>query len=142
MTPDPIATAARRAKRINRLHGATACLACGITDAHVLTPTPGGDVPQLLEEHHLLGRKNDADFVVALCQNCHALHHEGLRQVGVDVGRRHDNPLDAVIAFMQSIGTLLRLLVDRWHDMIDRLSQLRDSLDREHAGWREAAVSG
>ena len=45
---------------------------------------------RFLEEHHVVGRANDADLVLALCFNCHALVTENLLQAGVTMKREPD----------------------------------------------------
>ncbi len=45
---------------------------------------------RFLELHHVVGRKNDRSFTLALCFNCHALVTENLRGAGVTMERERD----------------------------------------------------
>src|ERR1700728_4412268 len=66
--PDPVGNEVREARRLRRLGAKRVCAFCGHADLAALI---AGN-RRTTEEHHFLGRANDATRLVTLCLNCHA----------------------------------------------------------------------
>jgi hypothetical protein len=136
MSPNPIANDARRARRARRLPPDARCLLCNTDNPVVLRVGATDELTDRLEEHHVVGWRIDADLTVVLCQNCHTLNHEALRDAGVDLRRPSTNTLDQLLAFLTAIGTFLHALADSVAEFTTRLRALITALDHDHPAWR------
>ena len=83
MTPDPIRTDARRARRVRALAPDAACVLCCVTTLEALIAADR----TLLEAHHACGRANDPALTVPVCRNCHAVLTEGQRAAGASLAQ-------------------------------------------------------
>lgn len=114
LNPDPVRTAARYQKRVDRLGADAECILCGENDAVVLDKVQG---------HHVANRVNDPGLTVVLCANCHRTQTETLAAAGVPT--RYAEPptplerlsavLAGIAAFLLSVGATLREWA-RWVD--------------------------
>ena len=125
MNPDPIANAARAARR-NRQAGDTPamCIDCGETDINAL------------ELDHLVSSAHDPDLTGWRCRNCHAKKHAQQRDDGVDV--RHDPPpnlLQRAAAWLLTIGRLLISLGESAMRYGQQVAQLHGWLETQHPSW-------
>jgi hypothetical protein len=104
MNETPIKTARRRSRR-ESLHR---CENCGRKT--------------VIEEHHVAGRNHDAEFTVRLCQACHALVTENLRQADVDMRFTPDS-VERVRRALKATAVFLRMLTGalwRWAESLDQ----------------------
>ena len=107
LSPDPVRTAARQQKRIDRLGEDAKCVLCGENNLAVLDYRQG---------HHVANRVNNPDMTVVLCANHHRAETEALAAAGVPT--RYASPpmplerlaavLAGVAAFLLSVGAALR----------------------------------
>jgi hypothetical protein len=132
MTADPIKTAARRARREQRLGSDAACTLCGLTTPDALIAVRRA----LLEVHHVCGRANDADLTVPVCRNCHAVLTEGQRASSVSL-TYPPTILHQVAAALASFFTFLHHIAERGMAWSDALSRLITELDSAFPAWRE-----
>jgi hypothetical protein len=83
----------------------------------------------LIEEHHVVGKKNDPDFVVPLCLNCHRLVTECLAQAGISM-HRDPNPQKRVAVMLEALAVFLDMLaaaVRRWAALLKQACHFGDS---------------
>ena len=144
MRPDPIANDARRARRARRLPRDARCLTCGTDNPVVLTTTTGTGAgkavvksSERVEEHHIAGWQVDNDLVAAQCLNCHAVRHENLRDLGVDLYKPGTNVLEQLLTWLAGIGEFLHGLGESAHRLATQLQGLLDALDQTHTDWRQ-----
>lgn len=76
------------------------CLFCGCAEPALLRRLSR----KFLEEHHPLGQNHDPDVTVYACRNCHALLHERLIDVGVDLQPESD-PIKRVTMMLRAEAT-------------------------------------
>jgi len=88
------------------------------------------------EEHHVVGRNNDADLTAPLCVAHHRELHERLRESGASM-KAADNPLDWIISVLRALGTFLYSLADACFQWVEVLCGFRDQLDRHCPAWRQ-----
>ena len=131
MNANPMATAARRARRERRFGLDAACVRCGITTSESLTPMKRS----LLEDHQVCGQAHDEALTVPVCPNCHAILTEGQRSAGVI--------FDAPPALLHQLAAALASLYAMLHDLSERgmewahaLSELITDLDTSFPAWR------
>jgi hypothetical protein len=112
MDNDPIGTAGRETRRLERLgSGPCVCILCGYADpvAFVLVTLEWLDangVPRsLFEKHHFLGEAHDPNAKVPICRNCHARATEGLLREGVSM-RPEPNPVLRVALMLEAEAVL------------------------------------
>jgi len=130
---DPIRTAARAARRRDRLRGATTCLICGEPELVKLTPASKG----LLEFHHIAGRNNDPHLGVALCRNCHAKLTESQLRADIhliaaperSVLVRHADAHDARAIFFEDLAEAERHEAAELRDVAALLDQARSQAE-------------
>ena len=92
MDNDPIRTAGREARRLERLgSGPLVCVFCGYADpVALIAVTPDWLLAQgiprtLFEDHHSVGIHHDPELKLLICRNCHAKATEGLLRADVDM---------------------------------------------------------
>ena len=115
---NPIRTDARRRRRQERLGSPNPkCVLCGRPDLETLTPVSHVWLKaQGIELHHVVAEQRDAEFVVALCLNCHRLVTEKLAQAGVGMVREPD-PAERVASMLDGLAVFFQHLVEalgRW----------------------------
>jgi hypothetical protein len=106
---------------------------------------PAGDLPGICilcpfsspsehqEEHHVVGRNNDAGLTAPLCITHHREQHERLRESGASM-KAADNRLDWMISVLLALGTFFHALACfQW---VGVLCGFRDDLDHHCPGWR------
>ena len=138
--PNPLATASRAARRTRQLGPDAACLTCGIANPVVLRADGRTKSVPLVEEHHIAGWRVDNELVAPQCLNCHAIQHERLRQLGVDLKHPSSNPLDQLLTWLIGVGEFLTCLGARAHEWALRLRELIHWLDAHAPGWRDMAL--
>ncbi len=106
MSPDPIQNDVRKTRRLRILGPDAACGLCGQANPAALIRVNRS----VLEVHHLAGEANDADLTVVLCRNCHAIHHEALRDLGVDLTRDDRPRMDLLAAVLRGLASFFALL--------------------------------
>lgn len=133
---DPLQTEVRQQRRLERLGDNPRCLICGFGQAEALKEAKGKVRQHVLEEHHVVGRKNDPDLTVILCLNHHRVETEKCRRAGVTLDapptdlHRTLAQLRALSAFHASLGESCRTSAITIENHIDRL-------DQEYPAWRE-----
>jgi hypothetical protein len=103
----PITTARRLSRRVEKHR----CLQCG---RKIRT-----------EEHHVAGRRHDAEFTVPLCTACHAQVTEMLRRADVDM-RYTPNSVERVRRALKATAVFLSILASalrRWAESLDRTNK-------------------
>lgn len=116
LDPEPVRTAARLQRRLDRLGDSPACVLCGESNPAVLDKVEG---------HHVVNRANDAGLTVVLCANCHRAQTESLAATGVPT--KYAEPawplerlaavLAGLAAFLLNTGATLR----EWSRWLDEL---------------------
>jgi hypothetical protein len=112
MDRNPSATSARLSRRLRRLGSDAVCVLCGYTNPFGLIQVHRS----LLEDHHVVTRAHDPEFVVAICRNCHGEVTELLLREGIqpscerDVQKRTALMLTALAVFLEALATSVR----RW----------------------------
>ncbi len=116
LNPEPVRTAARLQRRLDRLGESPGCVLCGESNPAVLDKVEG---------HHVVNRVNDPELTVVLCANCHRAQTESLAAAGVPT--RYPEPptalerlvavLAGLAAFLLNVGATLR----EWARWLDEL---------------------
>ena len=92
----------------------------------------------LLEQDHIDGDVNNADLVVPLCPNCHAVHSEAQRRLGVELRHATDGSvLERRAAGLRSRAGLWAQLADADRREAHRLERIAAALDDAYPGWRQ-----
>lgn len=131
MTPDPIRSDARWARR-SRLHGpGAACARCGLTTPETLFAADRS----ILEAHHVCGRANDGGLTVPVCRNCHAELTEGQRAAGATFAAP-PTVLHQIAAALASVFAFLTDLAERGAAWAGALAALTGELDDAYPAWR------
>lgn len=141
LNPDPVRTAARLRRRIDRLGDDPACTLCGENNPAVLDSVQG---------HHVANRVNDPRLTVVLCANCHRTQTESLSTEGVPT--RYTEPpsplerlaavLTGIAAFLLSVGATLREWA-RWLDTFEaRLRETGVDLSDLLPPWAPGMLAG
>ena len=124
MEADPPRNDLRKALRRREFGPNPVCVLCGADEPTVF--------------HHFAGEANDCVIEGPHCLNCHALEHEGMRFLGVDLSRHKPRTvLEVVIAILQGLSVFFRLLSTRFEEWADRLSRLMAALDLHFPKWRD-----
>jgi hypothetical protein len=130
---DPIGTAGRRRRRQKRFSVENSvCRLCPESHLECLTAVTLDWLEAhqfLIEEHHVAGKRNDPDFVVPLCLNCHRLVTEGLAQAGIGM-HREPNPQKRVAVMLEALAVFLDMLaaaVRRWAALLKQTCHVGDS---------------
>lgn len=129
--PNPMKTAARRARRANRFEAHAACVRCGITTLETLVPLKR----RFLEDHHVCGQANDAALTVPVCRNCHAVLTERQQAAGVTFATP-PTILHQIAAALESLFAFLYELCERGMGWVAALSGLIEDLDSVYPEWR------
>jgi hypothetical protein len=105
--PHNPARAARRKTELQERLGSERprCMYCGCAEPLTLRPV----TRKFLVDHHLLGRNHDPDSTIFLCQNCHALAHENLLDVEVDL-EPEPNPVKRVAKMLRAEAMHLEMM--------------------------------
>lgn len=135
---NPIANAARRARRRARVPEGAVCLMCGEPDLGVLRAVERS----LLEEHHVAGIDNAPDLIVYLCPTCHRKLHIRLLDLGLDFSCPENRLLLEVIVYVL-LGTsaLFAEMAKLFAALAEALRAQIATLDVNFAGWRELPES-
>jgi len=129
MDSDPNRTALREARRSQRL-GAyhDACIICGepaLRTVSVQFAQTHGIPRSLIERHHVVGRKRDAELMVHVCLTHHWLVTTGLLREGVDM--QAERNVDVQIAqCLVAVAILFEMLAPalrRWADKLRKRSK-------------------
>jgi hypothetical protein len=130
--PDPIRTAARRAKRERAIGPDAACCICGQAQPEALKHIRRS----LLERHHVVGNANDNSLTAVVCLTHHAILTERLERRGVSMGEPRDL-LQMLVMIFRALADFFHLLADallRWADDVTRLIEAQDAA---FPTWRE-----
>ena len=130
--PDPVASASRDARRKRRLPPDAACAICGETNPGLLRVSRG----HLLEEDHVAGRDNDAQLVVVLCLNHHAVHSIDQLDAGVLTAEPMPTAIERIVLALQSVGLFFEEMAKACYRWAASLSQMVLVLDENVPGWR------
>jgi hypothetical protein len=133
---DSLQSEIRRNRRRKDLGDDPRCLLCGFGRTEALTKAKGKLRQAALEEHHVAGKKNDPDFTVILCLNCHRVVTEKCRQAGLSLGYP-ETVLHRIVALLRGAASLLPQLADRCFSSADKLESLIELLDETYPGWRD-----
>jgi len=124
MDKDPIKSAARLRKRLERLGpGPYVCLLCGYTNVWALTQVSRS----FLELHHVVIEMHDSQLTVLLCLNCHSAATEDLRKAGTPMEPATNNT-EHVAIMLEALAVFLGVLIGalrRW------VALLRNSSNQE-----------
>src|SRR5688500_19247853 len=118
MDRDPIKTAAREARRARTLGEGATCLRCGMTNLAALVE----GAANLLEDHHVVGRRHDAGLTIPLCRNCHAILTEDNRCSGADM-RQQPSLLERIVNVLRALGAFFNDLAQRFFSWAERLAR-------------------
>ena len=132
---DPLRDQLRRQRRRMRLDPDAVCVFCLEPDLEVLAPRRLRR--HLLEGHHALLARNDAELELTLCLNCHAKAHAGLLTAGVDPRAHQSSFLDRLTATLRALGSFFGQLAASIGGWADRLEALIGALDARLPNWRE-----
>jgi hypothetical protein len=131
--PNEVDKEAREARRARRLGSARECAFCGERDLAALLPRRRlGN----LEEHHFLGRANDAARLMTLCRNCHAKASALQLNEGVTFAPPV-SLLDRVISVLRAEAALLRQVADVHAEMATQLNESRKPDGHNDGGQRD-----
>ncbi len=131
---DPIGGDARRRRRSRRVPPEAACSICGVRNPEALVE--GG--LSLIEGHHVVGEANDAGLRAWVCRNHHAMLHERLREVGVDLERdAAPNVLERIIGIFRALGAFFAALAEHLLGWAEEIAALVRRLDLDHVGWQD-----
>lgn len=130
MEKKPIQDAERRARRERKLGESPVCMLCHSDEFWALREAP----EELLEEHHVAGRKHDAELTAAICFNCHAIMHEKLRQAGASLSAASSFP-ERLAEMLVAIGTFLKSLGERLILYGQQLFELIRALSKHFPEW-------
>ena len=129
---NPVRTAGRRRKRQKRFPiDNPTCLLCGEPNLECLrqvTPDWLKAHRVLIEIHHVVLEQNDAEFVVAVCLNCHRKVHEGLAQAGVGE-RSESDPKTRVAVMLEALAVFLGMqsqAVRRWAAVLKQFTTVEE----------------
>jgi hypothetical protein len=134
MEENPIQNDRRRVKRERMLGENAACAFCGITTPEVLLRAHRN----LIDGHHAVGRANDADLIVPLCHNHHAILTESYARAGVSM-HPAETVLDRFIAVLKALGAFFVALAQtcwRWAEDILRFMEWLDQRCPDWRHWR------
>ena len=130
---DPVGAAGRRRRRQKRFSVENpVCLFCAEPNLECLTPVTLDWLTAhqvLLEDHHVVSKKNDPEFVVPLCLNCHRKITEGLAQAGFSM-HHEPNPRKRVTVMLEALAVFLDLLaaaVRRWAALLKQACDFGES---------------
>src|SRR4051812_35682270 len=107
------------------------CLLCGCSEPMLLRPITKEFLEKyrrVFEDHHVFGRKLDAETTLALCLNHHALITEGFLQAGIEMKAETD-PVKFAEAIFRVQSVHFRMLSDASWKFADRLRNDSDSSD-------------
>jgi hypothetical protein len=129
MDSDPNRTALRESHRIQQLQlDSHVCLICGepaLKTVSVQFAQTHGIPRSLIERHHVVGRKRDAELMVNVCLTHHWLLTTGLLREGVDM--QAERNVDVRIAqCLVAVAILLEMLAPalrRWADKLRKRSK-------------------
>ena len=131
LSPDPIRTDARRARRARLLGPGAACMRCGLATPETLIAADRS----ILQGHHVCGRANDDGLTVPVCRNCHAILTEGQRAAGATL-TEPPTVLHQIAAALVSFFAFLADLAERGMAWAGALSALSAELDDAYPAWR------
>lgn len=132
MEQNPIKTAAREARRTRTLSEDATCVRCGMANLAALVE----GAANLLEDHHVVGRRHDGGLTIPLCRNCHAILTEDNRRAGADM-RQQPSLLERIVNVLRALGAFFSDLAQRFFDWAERLARLVAGFDRIAPQWRE-----
>jgi hypothetical protein len=113
---NPIATARRRRRRLDRLSPDSFCFFCGYSNPIALMRRPRS----LLQKDHVYGRKRDSESMIVICRNCDAEITEDRMREGVPMRRERD-PKMLVAYRLLARSTFQRKDADAMRDMAMQL---------------------
>jgi hypothetical protein len=131
MDTNPIKTAAREARRTRTLGEGATCLRCGMTNLAALVE----GAANLLEDHHVVGRRHDAGLTIPLCKNCHAILTEDNRRAGADM-RQQPSLLERIVNVLRALGAFFNDLAQRFFGWAEQIARFVAGLDRIAPQWR------
>lgn len=130
---DPIGSDARRRRRGRRVPPEAACSICGVRNPEALIEAG----LSLIEGHHVVGEANDAEIRAWVCRNHHAMLHERLRELGLDLERdASPNVLERIVGIFRALGAFFALLAEHLFGWAEDVAALVRRLDLDHTGWR------
>lgn len=56
------------------------------------------------EEHHVVGKKIDAELIVDLCRACHRTIHRDMEETGVQLDTEQHISLQRLVVFLRALG--------------------------------------
>jgi hypothetical protein len=117
---NPIRTARRKVRRINRLGtDSPTCLYCGCPEIALLKRVS----KKFLEAHHFLGETHDPNLTLFLCRNCHYRATENLLQADVSMLPEPDQVKRAAI-MLRALSVHHRMLSDTHERLAASLEEL------------------
>lgn len=125
MEKHPMKNDARKEKR-RRTFGdpIEQCLVCGVRN-----PEEADELGvNLLERHHLAGRKLEPDLTVVVCKPCHEVLQEGLRDAGLEE-LIPDSSLERTGGLCLGLADLFEVLIGVLRNRGRELFRLREDLD-------------
>src|SRR6266542_5037088 len=105
---NPIANAARKEQRKQRLGDNAKCTLCPETNPAALIMKNR----TLLEKHHVLARQNDSELIIVLCRNCHAKLTESQLDAGVLSTRDNRSILEVIADCLYALAVFLQDIID------------------------------
>ena len=133
---DPIGGDARRRRRRRRVPPEAACSFCGVQNPEALVEAG----LSLIEGHHVVGEAHDPELRAWVCRNHHAMLHERLREVGLDLERdASPNVLERIVGIFRALGAFFAVLAEHLLGWAEEVAAIVRRLDLDHSGWRAIA---
>jgi hypothetical protein len=131
--PDPIRNDRRRARRLAKLPADAVCAVCGWRSPDALLRTG----KNLLERDHTDGDANNPNLVAPACPNCHSVHSEGQRRLGVNLTHDEERSvLERHADALRSRAAFYLQLADNDQREAERLDALATAFDEKDPDWR------
>ena len=132
--PEPIARAARAARRTRTLPPHAACAICGERNPVVLEATKRGR--SVLEQHHVFGEANDPDTIVVLCRNHHAIATADQVDIGALRPGVAPSALERLSSALKSLAMFLVQLANGIYKFALDIIRTVKVLDENYPNWR------
>jgi hypothetical protein len=132
---EPLGNDLRSFRRAGRVDGQEACTFCLETDIEVLAPRRVRRT--LLQSHHIVLGRNDADLELVLCLNCHAKAHAGLLGIHIDPKDQPPGLLERLSIVLRALGSFFGQLAHSAVRWAERLEDFMEALDVHFPDWRQ-----
>ena len=139
MKRKPVQDAVRRTKQKRRVGEHAVCVLCRRAEPEALKRVAlselNGTTRRLVEQHHVVGKRNDATLTVPICLSCHAVATEQLRSVAASM-QQPRTLLEKLIAILKALGVFFKQLGESCLKWAAELAAFVQSLDARFPAWR------